>query len=239
MLANRHARLVLLRPCFTVLNSSPNYICTGFVRNCFPWTAKVPLSPRSSSCSSPREKPQECDSSSPWLPMVRADREAAAATIGVDLPTYNVLVDLQHRDITPEDYETLRHLDRTVKPKTLSLATLNARCPCVPVTSEAVSESDTCSICLESFSVGQHTRRLPCSHVFHANCIDEWLSGSSNLCPEDGQLKPMRCATTHALRLSPPCAAVPSTLTLCPWSSLTPALTPSTPCLLHRFASVS
>jgi len=159
---------------------------TGFVRNCFPWTAKVPLCPRSSSCSSPREKPQECDSSSPWLPMVRADRDAAAATIGVDLPTYNVLVDLQHRDITPEDYETLRHLDRTVKPKTLSLATLNARCPCVPVTSEAVSESDTCSICLESFSVGQHTRRLPCSHVFHANCIDEWLSGSSNLCPEDG-----------------------------------------------------
>lgn len=32
-----------------------------------------------------------------------------------------------------------------------------------------------CAICLESFQVGEHCRRLPCDHVFHADCSDGWL----------------------------------------------------------------
>jgi len=43
-----------------------------------------------------------------------------------------------------------------------------------------------CSICLERFVCGQLARSLPCSHVFHAECIDEWLTSSSRACPEDG-----------------------------------------------------
>ena len=39
------------------------------------------------------------------------DREASAAAerVGVDLRTYNTLLALQHRDITPEDYDVFVH----------------------------------------------------------------------------------------------------------------------------------
>eukprot|EP00928_Gymnodinium_smaydae_P057632 TRINITY_DN4084_c0_g2_i1.p1 TRINITY_DN4084_c0_g2~~TRINITY_DN4084_c0_g2_i1.p1 ORF type:complete len:467 (+),score=83.36 TRINITY_DN4084_c0_g2_i1:117-1517(+) len=32
-----------------------------------------------------------------------------------------------------------------------------------------------CMVCLSDFSQGEEVRRLPCGHVFHATCIDEWL----------------------------------------------------------------
>ena len=40
--------------------------------------------------------------------MHSAARETSAANAGVDIATYNLMMDLQHRDITPEDYDTLR-----------------------------------------------------------------------------------------------------------------------------------
>ena len=246
------------------------------------------------------------------------DQEAAAAAArcGVDLHTYTTLLELQHRDITPEDYDVLQQLDTSTKPKTLTQGLLDARFPAwvVPesgplppteashasgklhasrnllddfgraaeegalkadrvlarspphqsdgepeeaaggkpthplperaphpgegeddkaarderaVTADAGSaEADAaaappaettpepaeagdeeeqaaalssapssaleggdeqrCSICLEKFVCGQMARSLPCSHFFHAHCIDAWLTQSSRACPEDG-----------------------------------------------------
>ena len=54
------------------------------------------------------------------------EREAAAASAGFDLPTFNVLMDLQHRDLTPEDYDTLRRA-RTKGPDP-SLSSRACRC---------------------------------------------------------------------------------------------------------------
>ena len=52
-------------------------------------------------------------------------------------------------------------------------------------TAPSVWDADrTCSICLEKFVVGQLARSLPCSHIFHAECIDSWLTQSSRACPE-------------------------------------------------------
>ena len=78
--------------------------------------------------------------------------ERGAAQMGVDTGTYSRLMELQHRDITPDDYEVcapprprraappardaararpqvLRQLDATVKPKTLSLSALDEHAP--------------------------------------------------------------------------------------------------------------
>ena len=135
----------------------------------------------------------------------RANNETAAASMGVDLRTYNMLIDLQHRDITPDDYETLRRLDSQVKPKTLSRSMLEKHAPCWHIPekqSEAhtvssppscsspacvrLNKEDVCVICLEPFDNGESVRRLPCKHVFHTRCIDEWLMHCSDICPEDG-----------------------------------------------------
>lgn len=44
-------------------------------------------------------------------------------------------------------------------------------------------EEQNCSICLDEFQAGQKQRLLPCSHVFHATCVDEWLTTRRAVCP--------------------------------------------------------
>ncbi|XWS49949.1 hypothetical protein CRYUN_Cryun12cG0046500 [Craigia yunnanensis] len=39
-----------------------------------------------------------------------------------------------------------------------------------------------CLVCLEELSIEKEARRLPCSHIYHAGCIIEWLK-NSNMCP--------------------------------------------------------
>ncbi|CAJ1442027.1 unnamed protein product, partial [Effrenium voratum] len=40
----------------------------------------------------------------------------------------------------------------------------------------------TCMVCLEDFELSVPCRRLPCNHVFHQRCIDEWLRRCTD-CP--------------------------------------------------------
>jgi len=44
-------------------------------------------------------------------------------------------------------------------------------------------ECETCSICLEDFKEGETIRVLPCDHVFHPLCVDEWLQKWNRCCP--------------------------------------------------------
>ena len=95
------------------------------------------------------------------------------------------LADLQHRDLTPEDYDLLLRLDEKVPPKTVSkseLASLDIQ------TLDSVSTliGELCSICMEVYSELQCVKTLPCHHTFHCTCIDTWLSSASLNCPLDG-----------------------------------------------------
>ncbi|XP_021300613.1 E3 ubiquitin-protein ligase RNF181-like [Herrania umbratica] len=47
---------------------------------------------------------------------------------------------------------------------------------------EGLSDEKFCSVCLEEMSTEMEARRLPCSHIYHAACIVEWLK-NSNKCP--------------------------------------------------------
>ncbi|XP_052181867.1 RING-H2 finger protein ATL56-like [Diospyros lotus] len=45
-----------------------------------------------------------------------------------------------------------------------------------------MAETD-CAVCLENFKEGDWCRSLPdCRHLFHANCVDKWLTKAAN-CP--------------------------------------------------------
>ncbi|KAG7401500.1 hypothetical protein PHYBOEH_001045 [Phytophthora boehmeriae] len=51
---------------------------------------------------------------------------------------------------------------------------------------EGVSSSECCSICLDEWDdeecVGMNVVKLPCLHVFHEECLLEWLQGTTH-CP--------------------------------------------------------
>lgn len=45
-------------------------------------------------------------------------------------------------------------------------------------------EQGSCAICLDDYEAGQtEVRVLPCKHIFHPSCIDEFLEKRSSLCP--------------------------------------------------------
>ena len=39
-----------------------------------------------------------------------------------------------------------------------------------------------CVLCIEAYSEGERLRRLPCNHVFHVECIDQWLGHGMDVC---------------------------------------------------------
>ena len=52
---------------------------------------------------------------------------------------------------------------------------------------EGLQSDEVCAICLDEFSIegvaaAARVIRTPCSHIYHEDCIVEWLE-NSNMCP--------------------------------------------------------
>lgn len=86
-------------------------------------------------------------------------------------------------DFGPDDYENLLELDRSVAHKPLTVEQIN-RLPTEKFrrTAAKTAEESTCNICWDDFEDNQTTRRLPCLHSYHKDCIDKWLK-TNNTCP--------------------------------------------------------
>ncbi|PRP78824.1 hypothetical protein PROFUN_00997 [Planoprotostelium fungivorum] len=97
-----------------------------------------------------------------------------------------LLINLQNRELTPEDYDTLLVLDSTVQRRgTLSTREMKKM---ARKNSTILKKSDgrECSICLCDMEEGEEVLRLPsCTHEFHRQCISTWLTDSAGRCPCD------------------------------------------------------
>ncbi|KAK7949293.1 uncharacterized protein PG986_010179 [Apiospora aurea] len=44
-------------------------------------------------------------------------------------------------------------------------------------------QGTSCTICTDAFTEGVDVRKLPCGHLFHPPCIDQWLAEFGVTCP--------------------------------------------------------
>lgn len=89
---------------------------------------------------------------------------------------------------TPSSYRgSSRHGARSIS-SVMSMSAVSARSRSSLAGSEystaATNDQPRCQICLEEFiNRLTHIRQLPCGHIFHPICIDEFLTKNSSLCP--------------------------------------------------------
>lgn len=84
-----------------------------------------------------------------------------------------------------ENYEALLNLADTLgpgKPRGLEKAEIE-RIPSFRFSTSTAKETNIkCVVCISEYINREKLRRLPCSHDFHAKCIDKWLK-SNKSCP--------------------------------------------------------
>jgi len=97
-------------------------------------------------------------------------------------------LELMDRDFNENDYEMLLALDEDLPTRSIN-PELISQLPDQEVTSQELedSPSQSCSICLEKYEVGEETKSMPCLHKFHSKCINKWLmmKGTCPICKFD------------------------------------------------------
>lgn len=72
---------------------------------------------------------------------------------------------------------------RHVSNESLDESTQGSQTDIEKTTTSAESAMSTCAICTDEFVKNQLLRVLPCGHLFHQSCVDEWLVRRSRTCP--------------------------------------------------------
>ena len=57
-----------------------------------------------------------------------------------------------------------------------------SKIPLKPFRKALFEDNSNCIICMETFNENELVKQLPCGHIFHGNCIDQWLR-EQKTCP--------------------------------------------------------
>ncbi|KAA8904247.1 hypothetical protein TRICI_005557 [Trichomonascus ciferrii] len=83
-----------------------------------------------------------------------------------------------------EDLLTLENFLGQAKPPVATREDIDSSGGIIKVDSEELRPGDRCLICLSSYETGEECRQLKtCGHMFHKECIDQWLITGRNSCP--------------------------------------------------------
>lgn len=89
-------------------------------------------------------------------------------------PTYEELLHLEER---------LGNVNQGASQDTIEQNTLPHKYKKVKrVNDDDCDQLEKCTICLCEFEDGEDVRRLPCMHLFHIVCVDQWLT-TNKKCP--------------------------------------------------------
>lgn len=89
--------------------------------------------------------------------------------------------------VSPSDYEfqiaQFADLDNTIRGSPPAAKRVVEELSLITLTEEDVANSKSlCAVCKDVFLVEEKARLLPCSHIYHSDCILPWL-GIRNTCP--------------------------------------------------------
>ncbi|CAF1540246.1 unnamed protein product [Rotaria magnacalcarata] len=93
-----------------------------------------------------------------------------------------VLLEMQNRDLSSNDYEILLRLDERIQRRTIGKNILDTFST---IDVNVTHLNELCTICMETFILGQQMKSLPCTHRFHLDCIETYLEKFSIQCPLD------------------------------------------------------
>jgi len=58
------------------------------------------------------------------------------------------------------------------------------RVPLLPIVEDGIERPERCLVCLSDYEAQEEARKLVnCGHLFHKDCIDQWLTEGRNSCP--------------------------------------------------------
>ncbi|XP_073132515.1 E3 ubiquitin-protein ligase RZF1-like [Henckelia pumila] len=85
--------------------------------------------------------------------------------------------------IGPGVEEYMDHVTRDdQRPPPPASRSVIAALPTVKISKKHVRSDSMCAVCKETFELGSQARKLPCKHIYHADCIVPWLEQRSS-CP--------------------------------------------------------
>lgn len=88
-------------------------------------------------------------------------------------PTYEELLSLEER---------LGHVNRGATQDVIEMNTLPYKYKKMKKDGDDNDHQEKCTICLSEFEIEEDVRRLPCMHLFHIPCVDQWLT-TNKKCP--------------------------------------------------------